>query len=79
MPLHLHHLLQARPGGSVRGELREEVPDHLQAGGGGGDGEEVLPARPEGLQRAGAGAVQDGVRVLLHHQVCREGPGPVRG
>ncbi len=33
----------------LRGELREEVPDHLPAGGLQGDGEEVLQAAKEGM------------------------------
>ncbi len=53
----------------LRGELREEVPDHLPSGGLQGDGEEVLQAAKEGMQRPGSGGVQGRLRVLLHHQV----------
>ena len=56
-------------GGSLRRKLREIVPDHVQAAGGQGGGEEVLQAAVEGLQRARTGAVQDRLRDLVHNQI----------
>ncbi len=53
----------------MRGEFREEVSDHVPAGGLQGDGEEVLQAPEEGVQRPGSGGMPGRLRILLHHQV----------
>ena len=49
VPLHVRDRLQPPAGGAVRGELREELPNHVQARGDERDGEEVLPPTEEGL------------------------------
>ncbi len=45
------------------------MPDHVQAAGRQGGGEEVLQAAVKDLQRARAGAVQDRLRDFLYNQV----------
>ncbi len=62
-------LVKLSSGGSLRGELREVVPDHVQAAGSQGGCEEVLQAAVKGLQWTRAGAVQDRLRNLMHNKI----------
>ena len=52
VPLHVRDRLQPPAGRAVRGELREELPDHVQARGFFRDSEEVLHSKEKDLQWA---------------------------
>ena len=73
VPLHVHHRLQADQRGSLRGELRQAVFDHVHTEGVQRDGEEVLQAGREDLRRERSRGLSDRVRVRLHDQVHGEG------
>ena len=57
VPLHLRHGVPPHTGGGLRGELREELSDLIQAEGLQRDGEEMLQTRGQGLQRPGSRGV----------------------
>jgi hypothetical protein len=50
VPLHLRHSVLLVAGRDLRGELREEVSDHVQQADDDGEGEEVLHAAGEEMR-----------------------------
>ena len=73
LPLHLRHPVPASPSGGVQRVLREDLFHRVLREGHQRDGEEVLQAGRQSLQRERAGGLPDRLRVVLHDQVHGEG------